>query len=60
MIADNLVEEKKLNAGKIIRELAVFINGGGGGQPNFATAGGKNKDGIAEALAKIKKIVEQA
>ena len=60
LIADNLVEEKKLNAGKIIRELAVFINGGGGGQPNFATAGGKNKDGIAEALAKIKKIVEQA
>ncbi|MFW0737822.1 alanine--tRNA ligase [Flavobacterium sp. T12S277] len=51
-ISKELVAERKLNAGQVVRELGKYIQGGGGGQPFFATAGGKNADGIAEALAK--------
>jgi alanyl-tRNA synthetase len=49
-ISKSLVESKQLDAGKIIRELGKHINGGGGGQAFFATAGGKNPAGIDEAL----------
>ncbi|RED22126.1 alanyl-tRNA synthetase [Flavobacterium cutihirudinis] len=51
-ISKEIVAEKSLNAGQVVRELGKYIQGGGGGQPFFATAGGKNVDGIAEALAK--------
>jgi len=51
-ISKELVAEKNLNAGLVVRELGKFIQGGGGGQPFFATAGGKNAAGIPEALAK--------
>jgi len=53
-ISKELVAERNLNAGKIVRELGKFIQGGGGGQPYYATAGGKNPKGLAEALLKAK------
>jgi alanyl-tRNA synthetase len=52
MISENLVKDKALNAGNIVRELAKEIQGGGGGQPFYATAGGKDVFGLDKALAK--------
>ncbi|MEA5258940.1 alanine--tRNA ligase [Arcicella aquatica] len=52
MIADNLVAEKGLNAGQIIRDMAKEVKGGGGGQPFFATAGGSDVSGLAKAIEK--------
>ncbi len=57
MIAENLVKEKGLNAGNIVRELAKEIKGGGGGQPFFATAGGSDASGLDAALAKAKSFI---
>jgi alanyl-tRNA synthetase len=51
-ISKELVAEKNLNAGQVVRELGKYIQGGGGGQPFFATAGGKNTAGIQQALEK--------
>ena len=56
-ISKDLAEEKGLNAGQIVRELGKHIQGGGGGQAFFATAGGKNPDGIAKALEEGEKFV---
>ncbi|MDD3772301.1 MAG: DHHA1 domain-containing protein, partial [Weeksellaceae bacterium] len=52
--SDNLDTEKGLNAGQIVRESDKEIQGGGGGQPFFATAGGKNVSGLDKALNKAK------
>jgi alanyl-tRNA synthetase len=57
IISENLVKEKNLDASKIIRELAKEIQGGGGGQPFYATAGGKNSEGLTRALEKGKSLI---
>jgi alanyl-tRNA synthetase len=57
MISENLIKEKGFNAASIIRELAKEIQGGGGGQPHIATAGGKNPAGIEAALEKAKTLL---
>jgi alanyl-tRNA synthetase len=57
-ISKELVAERNLNAGQVVRELGKHIQGGGGGQPFFATAGGKNPNGINEALSEAKKYIQ--
>lgn len=52
VVSESLVKNKALNAGLIIRDLAKEIKGGGGGQPFYATAGGKNIEGLEKALKK--------
>ncbi|HCR89201.1 MAG TPA: alanine--tRNA ligase, partial [Prolixibacteraceae bacterium] len=58
MVSDNLVSEKGLNAGQIVREAAKEMQGGGGGQPFYATAGGKNLAGLSAAIEKAKSFVK--
>ena len=53
MFSDDMVRSHELNAGKIIREAAKLIQGGGGGQPHYAQAGGKDLDGIHQAVDKV-------
>ena len=59
LVSDNLVKERNINAVSIIKEIAGEINGGGGGQPFFATAGGKNPAGIPGALAKAAEFLQK-
>ena len=57
-IDKKLAEERELNAGQVVRELGKLIHGGGGGQPFFATAGGKSPGGIPKALERVKSYIE--
>jgi len=54
ILSENLIEDKNLNASKIIKEISHHIRGGGGGQAFFATAGGKDQNGIATAIEELK------
>jgi len=57
VISENLVKERGLNAGAIVRNLAAHIQGGGGGQPFFATAGGKDPKGLDKVISEARKIL---
>ena len=50
MLSDDMVKDHGMNAGQLVREAAKLIQGGGGGQPHYATAGGKNADGLSSAV----------
>ena len=53
MLSDDMVKDHGLNAGQLVRESAKLMQGGGGGQPHFASAGGKNPDGLSAAMDKV-------
>ncbi len=57
MLSDDMVKDYELNAGKVIREAAKLIQGGGGGQPHYAQAGGKNAEGISSAVEKVFELI---
>ena len=53
MLSDDMVKDHGLNAGQLVREAAKLMQGGGGGQPHYASAGGKNLDGLSAAMDKV-------
>ena len=53
MLSDDMVKDHGLNAGQLVREAAKQMQGGGGGQPHFASAGGKNREGLSAAVDKV-------
>ena len=53
MMSDDMVSQHQLNAGQMVREAAKLIQGGGGGQPHYAQAGGKNAEGLSAAVDKV-------
>lgn len=57
MLGEKLAETNRYHAGNMVKELAKEIGGGGGGQPFFATAGGKNLDGLSAVLEKARKLI---
>ena len=59
VVTDDLVSGIKLHAGEIVKEVARFIGGGGGGRPHMATAGGKDVDKLPEALKAARTIVDR-
>ncbi|MGN1262412.1 MAG: alanine--tRNA ligase [Prevotella sp.] len=60
MLSDDMVKDHGLNAGLMVREAAKLIQGGGGGQPHYATAGGKNTDGLSAAVDKVVELAKAA
>jgi alanyl-tRNA synthetase len=59
IISDELVDAGKLNAVDLVRDISGEINGGGGGQPFFASAGGKNVQGLSSAVEKAERLIEE-
>ena len=59
IVSDNLVKEKNINASNLIRNIAKEIQGGGGGQPFYATAGGKNSNGLDAAIKIGNKLISE-
>lgn len=59
MVSDRLVKERNINAVEIIKDISIEINGGGGGQPFLATAGGKNPDGIGNAIKRAADYIQK-
>ncbi|MDP5171147.1 MAG: DHHA1 domain-containing protein, partial [Bacteroidia bacterium] len=57
IFSDDLAQTKQFDAGKMIRDLAKEIQGGGGGQPFYATAGGKNGAGLPAAMKKLEELL---
>jgi alanyl-tRNA synthetase len=57
-LGETALEKSGIKAGSIIRDAAKHIQGGGGGQAHFATAGGKNPDGLEKAVAEVKKLMK--
>ena len=57
VVTDDLIKEKGLKSSDLIKKVAKVVNGGGGGNPHMATAGGKDIDKFEEAMAEIKKLV---
>lgn len=60
MLSDDMVKEHNLNAGAMVKEAAKLIKGGGGGQPHYASAGGKDLDGISVAVDKVIELAQLA
>ena len=58
VVTDDLIKERKLQAGKIVGEVAKLVDGGGGGRPHLATAGGRSPDKLSRALQEVRRIVE--
>ena len=58
-MATKAAVDKGAHAGNLIKAIASYVGGGGGGRPNMAQAGGKNPDGIDAAIAKVKEVLEQ-
>lgn len=59
VVTDDLIKEKKLNAGKIVGELARLVDGKGGGRPHLATAGGKNISKLEDVLLKNEEVIKK-
>ena len=60
MLSDDMIKEHNLNAGAMVKEAAKLIKGGGGGQPHYASAGGKDLDGISIAVDKVIELAQLA
>ena len=57
ILSENIVKDKKLHAGNLVKELAKAIKGGGGGQKNLATAGGQDVSNLKEVIEKVKSLL---